>query len=166
MYRLSEHSLTIETGRQTWLSKEERLCPHSTENQVETELHFLTSCSKYKNITDTFYPLFTTRKTSIKNQIWTNKLPESPASSNLASYVCEVLSRRKSLQQDRTTNYTPRDTDVNNRRFQIFIAMFIFRERERERERERLTFLYSSSSLIVYYGHLGNSLHSFSSKEV
>lgn len=35
-----------------------------------------------------------------------------------------------------------------------------------KRDRERLTFLCSSSSLIVYYGHLGNTLHSFSPEEV
>ncbi len=52
MYRLSQHNLTIETGRhrQTWLPKEDRLCPHSTGNEVETELHFLTSCPKYAQI--------------------------------------------------------------------------------------------------------------------
>ena len=32
MYRLSEHNLAIEKGRrrQTWLAREERLCPHCT----------------------------------------------------------------------------------------------------------------------------------------
>jgi hypothetical protein len=46
MYRLSEHSLAIEKGRrrQTWLSREDRLCAHCPQNEVETALHFLTSC--------------------------------------------------------------------------------------------------------------------------
>ena len=46
-YRLSEHSLAIEKGRhrQTWLSREDRLCFHCTHNQVEIELLFLTSTS-------------------------------------------------------------------------------------------------------------------------
>ena len=41
MYRLSEHSLAIERGlrRQTWLSREDRLCAHCPQNEVETELH-------------------------------------------------------------------------------------------------------------------------------
>jgi hypothetical protein len=45
-YRLSEHSLAIEKSRrrQTWLSREDRLCAHCPQNEVETELHFLTSC--------------------------------------------------------------------------------------------------------------------------
>jgi pectin methylesterase-like acyl-CoA thioesterase len=41
MYRLSEHCLAIEKGRrrQTWLSREDRLCAHCPQNEVETELH-------------------------------------------------------------------------------------------------------------------------------
>jgi len=41
----------------------------------------------------------------------------------------------RSCHEERASSRTelpPRDTDVNNRRFQIFIAMFIFRERERD----------------------------------
>jgi hypothetical protein len=50
--RLSEHSLAIEKRRrrQTWLSREDRLCAHC---EVETELHFLTSCQIYDHIRDT-----------------------------------------------------------------------------------------------------------------
>jgi hypothetical protein len=45
MYRLSEDSLAIEKGhgRQTWLSREDRLCAHCPQSEVETELHFLAS---------------------------------------------------------------------------------------------------------------------------
>ncbi len=51
-YRLSGHKLMIETGRhrQTWLPPEQRLCSHCDLNQMETELHFLTECSKYTDI--------------------------------------------------------------------------------------------------------------------
>jgi len=52
MYRLSEHHLAIEKGRhrQTWLPREERLCSHCSLGTVETELHFLTQCTKYVEI--------------------------------------------------------------------------------------------------------------------
>ena len=52
MYRLGEHSLAIEKRRcrQTWLSRDDRLCAHSQQNEVETELHFLTSCQMYDHI--------------------------------------------------------------------------------------------------------------------
>ncbi len=47
-YRLSGHKLMIETGRhrQTWLPPEQRLCSQCNLNQMETELHFLTECSR------------------------------------------------------------------------------------------------------------------------
>ncbi len=56
-YRLSRHKLMIETGRhrQTWLPPEQRLCSHCDLNQMETELHFLTECSKYTDIRTVFY---------------------------------------------------------------------------------------------------------------
>ncbi len=57
MYRLSEHSLAVETGRrrQTWLSREDRLCSHCMLGVTETELHFLTECPKYTDIRDQYY---------------------------------------------------------------------------------------------------------------
>ncbi len=61
-YRLSNHTLSIETGRyrQHWLPKESRICPYCTHGEVETEQHFLTSCPNYQHIRDTFYPKFET----------------------------------------------------------------------------------------------------------
>ena len=52
MYILSEHSLAFEKGRcrQTWLSREDKLCAHCPQNEVETELHFLTSCPMYDHV--------------------------------------------------------------------------------------------------------------------
>jgi hypothetical protein len=61
MYRLSEQSLAIEKGhrRQTWLSREDRLCTHCPQNEMETELHFLTSYQMYDHIRDTYFPQIT-----------------------------------------------------------------------------------------------------------
>ena len=42
---------------QTWLSREDRL--HCPQNEVETELHFLTSCPMYDHIRDTYFPQIT-----------------------------------------------------------------------------------------------------------
>ena len=57
-YRLSEHSLAIEKSRrrQTWLSREDRLCGHCSQNEVETELHFLTSCPMYDHLRRYTFP--------------------------------------------------------------------------------------------------------------
>ncbi len=59
-YRLSGHTLTIETGRyrQHWLPRESRICPHCTHGEVETEQHFLTSCPNYEEIRKKLYPKF------------------------------------------------------------------------------------------------------------
>jgi hypothetical protein len=61
MYRLSEHSLAIEKGRrrQTRLSREDRLCAHCPQIEVETELHFITSCQMYDHIRETYFPQIT-----------------------------------------------------------------------------------------------------------
>jgi hypothetical protein len=61
MYRLSEHSLAIEKShrRRKWLSREDRLCAHCPQNEVETELHFLTSCQMYVHIIGTYFSQIT-----------------------------------------------------------------------------------------------------------
>ena len=77
MYRLSEHSLAIEKGRrrQTWLSREDRLCAHCPQNEVETELHFLTSCQMYDHIRDTYFTQITQIHKELENKYNFNKLP-------------------------------------------------------------------------------------------
>ena len=69
MYRLSEHSLAIEKGRrrQIWLSREDRLCAHCPQNEVETELHFLTSCQMNDHIRDIFFTQITQTHKELEN---------------------------------------------------------------------------------------------------
>ena len=59
-YRLSEHSLAIETGRykKSCLPKEERFCQLCKEDKVETELHFLTKCTKLQPVRTKYFPKF------------------------------------------------------------------------------------------------------------
>ena len=59
-YRLSAHSLAIETGRhkKSWLPKEERLCQECEEAAVETEQHFLRHCPKFKNVCEIYFSKF------------------------------------------------------------------------------------------------------------
>ena len=56
-YRLSDHSLAIETGRhrQTWLPREDRLCQLCPQRELETEEHFLLHCNLYDDIRATFF---------------------------------------------------------------------------------------------------------------
>ena len=73
MYRLREHSLAIEKGRrrQTWLSREDRLCAHCP----QTELHSLTSCQMYDHIRDTYFPQITQIHKELENKSNVDKLP-------------------------------------------------------------------------------------------
>jgi hypothetical protein len=77
MYRLSEHSLVIEKGRrrQSWLSREDRLCAHCPQNEVETELHFLTSYQMYDHIRETYFPQITQTHKEFENKSNFDKLP-------------------------------------------------------------------------------------------
>ncbi len=77
-YRLSGHKLMIETGRhrQTWLPPEQRLCSHCDLNQMETELHFLTECSKYTDIRTVYYDkIQQTTFTTLLSHIYNSSRP-------------------------------------------------------------------------------------------
>ena len=70
-HRLSEHSLATEKGRhrQPWLPGDD------TQNQLETELHFVTSCQSHEDIRDTHYPRITKACTDFKDTPDAHKLP-------------------------------------------------------------------------------------------
>ena len=93
MYRLSEHSLAIEKGRrrQTWLSREDRLCAHCPQNEVETELHFLTSCPMYDHIRETYFPQITQIHKEFEKQNTTVKYHSVPSSQQ---YLDPVATRK------------------------------------------------------------------------
>ena len=77
MYRLSEHSLAIAKGhrKEACLSREDRRCAHCPQNEVETELHFLTSCQMYDHIRDTYFPQITQIHKEFENKPNFEKLP-------------------------------------------------------------------------------------------
>ena len=77
MYRLSEHSLAIEKGRrrQPWLSREDRLSAHCPQNEVETELYFLTSSQMYDHIRDTYFPQIPQINKELENKSNFDKFP-------------------------------------------------------------------------------------------
>ena len=57
MYRISDHSRALETGRhrQTWLPREDRLCRLCPHRQVKCETYFLLQCSAYQDIRKEFF---------------------------------------------------------------------------------------------------------------
>ncbi|CAJ0934399.1 unnamed protein product [Ranitomeya imitator] len=56
-YRLSAHSLLIESGRhrQNYKPRENRLCQQCPQEAVEDEAHFLLRCPKYSAVRDTHF---------------------------------------------------------------------------------------------------------------
>jgi hypothetical protein len=60
---------------QTWLSREDRLCAHCPQNEVETEQHFLTSCPMYGHIRDTHFPQITQTHEEFEHKSNIDKLP-------------------------------------------------------------------------------------------
>ena len=61
-FRLSNHSLMIESGRHRKIPKELRFCQFCP-NKVETEAHFLIHCSAYVKLRDRMF-----EQVSISNQ--------------------------------------------------------------------------------------------------
>ena len=61
-YRLSDHSLAIETGRynKSWLPRDQRICGHCMTAEVETEMHFLHHCNKFKKERTKFFKKLST----------------------------------------------------------------------------------------------------------
>ena len=91
-YRFSDHSLAIETGRhrQNWLPREDRLCSLCSQGEVETELHFLLHCDKYKEIRESFSPQINQKYKEFENITDTSALQyilgEKPECTILAAH--------------------------------------------------------------------------------
>ena len=108
MYRLSERSLAVERGRyrQTWLPTEDRLYTHCTQQEVETQLYFLTTCQLYQDIRDINYLQITTQK-HFENIFYKKTLHicgiYKIQTCKHSSVICEPLRPEKSIQWKTTT---------------------------------------------------------------
>jgi hypothetical protein len=47
--RIGAHDLAIERGRYKGMRQEERICAQCSSNEVEDEMHFITSCCKFSS---------------------------------------------------------------------------------------------------------------------
>ena len=108
MFRLSKHGFAIERGqhRKIWLSREDRLCVQFLHNQVETELHFLTSCQMYEHIRDTYFTQITQTHKEFENISNLNKLAyifgEMPVCHH-SSKMCDLSLQEKINRQSTNT---------------------------------------------------------------
>ena len=63
-YRLSSHSLSIETGRFYNIERNMRTCNDCYDNLIEDEYHFILVCKKYDNIRKAYIKLYYWRRPS------------------------------------------------------------------------------------------------------
>ena len=101
-YRLSEHSLAIETGRhrKSWLPREQRVCVHCRTGEIETETHFLLHCHKYSSVRELYFSKLTNviQNFTAMTEVDQMKilLGEGQTAALAARYVCVCHSLRDS----------------------------------------------------------------------
>ncbi|XDV45306.1 hypothetical protein PO909_013424 [Leuciscus waleckii] len=101
-YRLSEHSLAIETGRhrKSWLPREQRVCVHCRTGEIETETHFLLCCHKYSSVRELYFSKLTNviQNFTAMTEVDQIKilLGEGQTAALAARYVCVCHSLRDS----------------------------------------------------------------------
>ncbi len=68
-FRLSYHSLPIETGRhhRPPILRSSRLCPHCPLDSVGDERHLVFECPIFQPLTDKYYTLFSSRTSSMQS---------------------------------------------------------------------------------------------------
>ena len=71
-FRLSNHTLKIETGRHNNIPKELRFCPFCP-NSIESEIHFLIECHTYKTLRHEMLQQITNHKPSFEYYTQTEK---------------------------------------------------------------------------------------------
>ena len=107
MYRLSDHSLAIETGRhrQTWQPREDRLCQLCPQRQVETETHFLLKCDTYEELRTKFFPTIQDFDSLCDQEKMQTILGENSTSAvEAAKYVRACHSLRETQQHHNTVS--------------------------------------------------------------
>jgi hypothetical protein len=86
---------------QTWLLREDRLCAHCPQNEVETDLPFLTSCQMYDHVRNNYFPLITQTHKEFENKSNFNKLPSIGRNNtvcNHSSTICDLLPKENGNQ--------------------------------------------------------------------
>ena len=65
-FRISAHKLHIETGRYKKIDSDNRLCEICKSNEIEDEIHFITSCSAYATERENLYERFIIQNKNFK----------------------------------------------------------------------------------------------------
>ena len=79
---------------------------HCPQNEVETELHFLTSCRMYDNIRDTYFPQITQSHKELENKPNFDKLPyllgEIPQCATTAARCVTCCHKERATSEEQT----------------------------------------------------------------
>lgn len=98
--RISAHDLEIERGRYKGKTPAERLCNQCSTNEIEDEIHFMTSCEKYSKHREIFYEKINKECKNFQNLNNTNKFiwllsnEDSKVCNLVAEYVHDCFSLR------------------------------------------------------------------------
>lgn len=92
-FRLSSHSLAIETGRFLKVERENRLCLFCNQRCIETEFHFLLVCGKYRDLRCLFLNRYSTFPT-INSFLRIMSSKSRKLQLSLAKYIKNAMSRR------------------------------------------------------------------------
>jgi hypothetical protein len=87
-YRISAHSLTIETGRYNGTLRKDRFCQFCP-SLVEDEMHFLLRCAKYQNIRTSYNSLF--QKEEGTNDADLLRVILNPESLSATKQICNFI---------------------------------------------------------------------------
>jgi hypothetical protein len=94
-FKLSSHSLEIETGRYDNIPREERICKHCNMNTVETEYHFLLVCPKYSNLRKKYFKHYFCRWPTVQKFETVMNTKSKKQQNNLAKFLYNAFLLRE-----------------------------------------------------------------------
>ena len=97
-FRLSSHSLYIETGRYENIGRENRICTMCSQNVVESEFHFLLCCTAYSALRTKYNIKCNWPSHSLFKSVMSNR--NERYINNLAKYVYFAMKLRKDKLQE------------------------------------------------------------------
>jgi hypothetical protein len=94
-FRLSSHSLAIETGRYDNIPREERKCKLCNMNTVETEYHFLLVCPKYSSLRKKYFKQYFCRWPTVQKFETIMNIENGKQLQNLAKFLYHAFILRE-----------------------------------------------------------------------
>ena len=93
-FRLSAHSLNIETGRYNNIQRQNRICTKCNRMEVEDEFHFVFVCPLYNNLRTKFIKRYYWRNPSMFKLIQLFSVQNKKSLCNLGKFIQKALHMR------------------------------------------------------------------------